>query len=341
MIRVAAFTGGGDVPGARFRVRQYIKALAALDIVVEEMPCRFGKYPPANRLIRPLWLVAALCEQASNLTRLGEYDVVLLQREVVSKLVTIERGIERNALLDVDDAIDLFRKGHVARELAKRASVVVCGNAYLAEKFSAWNSRIEIIPTAVDTERYRPLDEPRENEDLIIGWIGTSSNLRELMRVEAPLGKVLSMFPRAKLRVISNNAPKFRLLKAEQFEFVPWREASEVGDIQGMDIGIMPLQDSDWARGKCAFKMIQYMACGLPSVVSAVGMNSEVARMGDFSFAVRGADGWIDALMHLLRDADRRRLMGRAARRVAENSFSVRTLAPRLGAVIREVSDAL
>lgn len=340
MIKVAAFTGGKTVPSARFRVRQYIAPLANLGIEINELPCRFQKYPPEHILARPVWLGALLAEQAVNLMKTRSYDVVLLQREIVSKLITYERWLGENVLLDVDDAFFLFRGGHIGEYIAKRASVVVCGNGYLADNFSKWNPRVHVIPTAVDTEAYRPRDQSRDDHKPTIGWIGTSSNLHELMAVEGALGKALEAFPKAKLRVVCDVFPKFTYLKSRQLEYIEWSEAKEICAIQGMDIGIMPLQDSAWARGKCAFKMLQYMACGLPSVVSPVGMNQEVLGAGKFSLAARTENEWADALVWLLGDRDARHSMGVQAREVAESKFSLRVLAPHVAAAIREVSCA-
>lgn len=334
MLEVAAFTGGAAVPSARFRVRQYIGALGMMGIRLEEMPSRCGKYPSGPRFIRPLWLAATLCEQAVNFSKLRKYDVVLLQREVVSKLVTFERWMNGPVVLDVDDAIFLFRGGHVARSLAECAAIVVCGNAYLAEWFAKWNANVRVIPTAIDTDRYRPIQKASSDEEVVIGWIGTSSNLSELAAIESSLGTVLARFPNAKLRVVCDRPPRLPVLNAEQVEYVSWEENTEVRCIQSMDVGIMPLRDSAWARGKCSFKLLQYMACGLPAVVSAVGMNSEVAAIRGCAHAVRGKNEWVEALTSLVASVDCRRRMGGVAREVAESVFSVHVLAPRFADAI-------
>lgn len=313
----------------------------ALGILVDELPCRLGKYPPRQKILRPPWLLALLCEQAGNVAKLGKYDVVLLQREIVSKLLTFERWTGPRTLLDVDDAIFLYRSGYVARRLAEQARLVVCGNAHLAGWFSQWNPRVLVIPTGVDTDRYRPATRAAAVDgEAVIGWIGTSSNLHELAAIERPLAEVLSRFPGARLRIMSDRPPKLSRIGAERLEYVPWSKEAEVRHLQEMDIGIMPLQASPWALGKCGFKMVQYMACGVPSVVSAVGMNAEIARMGECTLAVRDAGEWVDALAELLGNVSRRRAIGTSAREVAERSFSIKVLAPQLAAAIREVAGA-
>ena len=336
MIDVAAFTGGRTVPSARFRVRQYVDRLSALGVEVTELPRLCQKYPPRWKLARPMWLAASFAEGAANLLRSRHYDVVLLQREVISKLITVERLMGDNVLLDVDDAIFLFRNGYVARRLAEKAAVIVCGNGYLADRFSKWNSRVRVIPTAVDTERFVPGAHATEDGGLVVGWIGTSSNVHELAAIERPIAKALAACPEAKLRIVSNVFPALKMLRSEQVECIRWSEENEVKVIQSMDIGLMPLRDSKWTRGKCAFKMIQYMACGLPSIVSPVGMNAEVLTMGEFSLAAGDESEWTDALVGLLRDARGRRTMGMLAREVAVKSFSVKVLAPKLAVAIRE-----
>lgn len=337
MLRVAAFTGGKTVPSARFRVRQYLDSLKSLDVEMTELPRLCEKYPPRSRLARPAWLLASLAEEMLNFARSRRYDVVLLQREMISTLVTFERWLGRNVLLDVDDAIFLIRNGYVAKRLANKAAMIVCGNGYLAEKFSEWNSNVRVIPTAVDTERYLPRARAGGDSGIVIGWIGTSSNVHELAAIEDPIAAALAVCPRAKLRIVSNAFPALTKIKGEQIERIRWSESGEVRAIQGMDIGIMPLRDSEWTRGKCAFKMIQYMACGIPSIVSPVGMNVDVLRLGNFSLAAASDSEWTEALVELVRQADMRHRMGVQARQVAEREFSVNVLAPRLAAAIREV----
>src|SRR5262245_31542691 len=119
MLRVAAFTGNGVVPSARFRARQYIPALRTLGDDMPEMPCRFGKYPPATTCRRPLWAFGALVDQLPQVLRSHSYDCVFLQREILSTMVTLEPLTRKPRILDVDDAIFLFRGGSVARRLAK------------------------------------------------------------------------------------------------------------------------------------------------------------------------------------------------------------------------------
>jgi len=338
MFKVAAFTGGIAVPGARFRVRQYIPALQDHGVALDEMWSRFGCYPPKAKWQRPFWAAATLAAQLPNVARSRHYDAVLLQREMLSTFVTLEPLTGKPRILDVDDAIFLHRGGSFARRLAQLADRVICGNAYLAERFSAWNRQVTVIATAVDAQRYIPIAKGTERDDsIVIGWIGTSANLKYLYVLESAIAQVMRSVPGARLRIVCDKSPAFHNLAPDRVEFIRWREEIEVASIQGMDIGIMPLEDTQWARGKCSFKMLQYMSCGLPVVVSPVGMNVEVLAMGNVGIGAATLDQWVDALLALLDNAQLRASMGTAGRCVVETFFSVDVLAPRLADVLKGV----
>lgn len=336
-VKVGAFTGGRDVPSARFRVRQHIPILRKAGVDVDELPYRFGKYPPVRKPLRPIWGAAVLVEQLCNTARLGRYDAVLLQREAISKMYTVERFIRKPIALDVDDAIYCFNGGRPAQQLAEIADVVICGNATLAQRFSEWSKAVRVIPTAVDTVRFAPRSDMSQFLEPIIGWTGTSGNLCELEGIEAAIAVVLHRFPGAKLRVLCDRPPRLTTLRSEQIVYTRWTAEAEVGFLQGLDVGVMPLRDSEWTRGKCAFKLLQYMATGVSSVVSDVGMNAEIARSHGCTLAVSSTDEWVDGLTYLLADEGARRAMGLIARRVATEYFSVRVIAPQLADAIKSV----
>lgn len=337
-LSVVAFTGGRDVPSARFRVRAYVAALAAEGVDLVERPSRAGSYPPAARALRPLWAAANVLERTLDVARSRRFDVTLLQRELLSTFVTLEPFTKRPRVLDVDDAIWLLRGGAFARRLAGLADLVLAGNAFLAERFSAWNRDVRVLPTAVDTDRFTPAAEAPEPERPVIGWSGTSSTLPLLERLEAPLAAVLARHPRARLRVVCDRPPTLPKLPRDRVEWVAWSEAIEVDALRDLAVGLMPLDDTDAARGKCAFKMLTYLACGVPAVVSPVGVNAELLAAGSVGYAARTDGDWADALDGLLREPDRAQALGAAGRRLVEERFSVRALAPRLAGFLREAA---
>lgn len=338
-ISVAAFTGGSKVPGARFRVRQYIPSLEGEGVDMHELSSPLGQYPPESKWLRPAWGLGSL---ATNLPRVLESwmaDVTLLQREMLSTLVTMEPFTRAPRVLDVDDAIFMYHEGRSAQRLARLSDTVICGNAYLGDWFSRFNGRIEILPTAVDTDRYVMCPQPKlDGTDVVLGWIGTSANLKYLEMVEEPIHRILAEFPQVKLRVISDRPPELKTLPGGRWEFHSWAAETEISQIQGMDIGLMPLEDSLWARGKCSFKMLQYMSCGVPVVVSPVGMNLEVLNIGEVGFGPRHLDEWVDALAALILDDRYRHRLGVNGRTAVESHFSVKSLAPKFASILKRAS---
>ena len=339
-IRVAAFTGGQTVPSARFRVRQYTDLLRNEAIDVREFPARFSYYPPSSKLIRPIWAVGNIFSRAMDLLEAGNYDVTFLQREFLSTFMTIEGLTRSPRVLDVDDAIFLHRGGDFARRLAVSCQLVVCGNEFLAEYFSKWCPNIRIIPTAVDPSRYRQrvyLDS-NSTDEVVIGWIGTSGNFPFLKSIEAALARALLNNVNARFLVVSDKAPDLLSIPNDKLEFRPWSEANEIADIQSMDIGLMPLVDSLWARGKCSFKMLQYMSCAIPVVVSPVGMNQIVMNHGQSGFTADTTSEWYECLNTLIGDSSLRGAMGRIGRQVIQSFYSTELVSKQLAVALRSVA---
>jgi glycosyltransferase involved in cell wall biosynthesis len=328
---VAAFTGGGTDPSARFRVRQHIPSLLQHGVFVSEMTSHVGKFPPETKCLRPFWAVARLTDQVPNIFKSHCFDLVLLQREILSTHATLEFLTKAPRILDVDDAIFLRRDGRSAKRLAQICDGVICGNSYLADWFCRWNKNVVVIPTAVDSDRYIPRSEVDKIDDrMVIGWIGTSGNLKYVYAIEAALVRVFEVYPRAKLRIVCDKKPEFRHINESNLEFLSWSEELEVKSIQGMDIGIMPLSDTEWSRGKCSYKMLQYMSCGIPVVVSPVGMNADVLLMGEVGTSATSMDEWVDGIIVLIENHSLRKKIGTIGRHVITKFFSVQITAPKI-----------
>lgn len=216
----------------------------------------------------------------------------------------------------------------------RSAALAICGNAYL-QSYAAQHCRSTIvIPTVVDTTIYVPRDAPPGRP--AVGWIGSPSTWAYV----APyLPRLLPLLAETGTRFIAVGAgPAAENIPG--IEAREWSEASEIADIQDMSIGIMPLPDAPWARGKCGYKLIQYMACGLPTVASPVGVNAEIVTDGVTGLLPRTEDEWLASLRHLLGDPDSRALMGAAGRKRAVAHYSLASQAPRLLACLRDAASA-
>lgn len=258
------------------------------------------------------------------------------------------RMVGKPILFDFDDAIfhmydrtaawptRLLLEGKL-EPLLRRVRACSCGNAYLREYAARFCVNSIILPTVVDSDVYRP-DLSRPEKPVTVGWIGSPStwpNVRPLL----PLLEELARAHGVRIRVVGAG----QAAAADRFaglDLVEWTESSEIGEVQAMDIGIMPLLDRPFERGKSGYKLIQYMACGLPVIASPVGVNSEIVSEGVNGFLASSEAEWRAALTRLIVDAGLRRQMGEASRARAEAGYSLASQAPRLIEIIQAASCA-
>ncbi|WP_162245965.1 MULTISPECIES: glycosyltransferase [unclassified Roseateles] len=299
-----------------------ISAWHAQGLNVRELVAQPSAYPPAGRLARLAWAPQALADATHRVLRANAFDAVIVQRELISTLPSVEGLIRRPLIADVDDAIWLHRGGHAAHHLAKLATQFVVGNSYLAEHFSRYGKPVSVIPTAVDVQRFHPA--PRSDATpRVIGWSGTSGGYRYFAPLQDALAALLRRHPDWRLRFISDRPPTLERLPAAQVEYHAWSQDTEAALTADMDIGIMPLDDSPWSLGKCSYKMLLYMACGIPVVVSDLGMNRDILGMREVGLGVRSPDDWVEALDALMGDEPCRQRMGREGRKLAVERFSL------------------
>ena len=340
-MRVAAYTGGEMVPSARVRVRQYIDPLSRLGISVREYPLPWGNILPRRHSLRPLWIAATAVSRAADLAFSWRADMTWISRQFLPAFAPLQALAKRPMILDVDDAVWLNTGGHRAQDLARASELVVCGNSFLANQFSRWNANVTIIPTAVNTSWYRPQRASGGAATLVLGWTGTSGNFPFLYSIEGALLRVLRHHSRAKLLIVADRAPQFKRLPASRVEFERWTPRTELTAFAHMSVGLMPLADDAWCNGKCSYKMLCYMAAGLPVVVTAAGMNREVLALGEVGLSADSEQEWVDAFTALLDDADLRQRMGAAGRAVVERHFSLHKLAAQYAAVFKSLGGKL
>jgi glycosyltransferase involved in cell wall biosynthesis len=346
MIRVAAITASRDDPSSRFRIRQFLAPLRELGVEAVEYRPWIGKYARG-----PLQLTGlGAASRVVHAFAARRYDVTWLNRELVSGHQTIERFVGGRRLLDVDDAIWLHGRPDFARRIAARCAGVIAGNDRIADHFRGAAPRVWTVPTAVDTEVWKPAPGAGAGEGLtagtasangeafIIGWSGTHWNLPYLYAIEETLARFMTDHAAARMLVVCDRRPRFRRLPADRVDFQRWSPAIEVDALRRMSAGIMPLPDDEWGRAKCATKMLCAMAVGLPVVVSPVGAAAEILRQGPLGLAARRAEDWYDGLAQLCADPPRAAAMGRAGRRVAVERHSAAETAKLLAAIFSEVS---
>jgi len=241
----------------------------------------------------------------------------------------------KTVVVDYDDAVfhtyNLHRSHFIRLILGKKidrmmrdAALVITGNEYLRNHAAVVGAtRIELLPTVVDTSRYNV--KYQRKEPLIVGWIGSPSTTRYLY----DLGAVILSFHSEKIKFVAIGAQEEKLSELP-VENLSWTEENEVDKISEFDIGIMPLSDNPFEQGKCGYKLIQYMACGKPVIASPVGINCQIVTHGVNGFLASTVQEWIEAITSLAASYDLRVEMGRNGRRLVEQEYSLDSMSPRL-----------
>ncbi len=333
-ITLAALTAGKNIPSSRFRMRQYIPRLAEHGIVVKEHKPFSEKtcyYPGPFKAVTRL----------PGLFRSRDSDLVWICRGFVEGYETFERLLKRPRILDVDDAVWLRRPfgRFTMPDIARAMDAVIAGNSYLAEYFGKYCKEVHIVPTAIDLDRYtlRPESADEQRDKFVIGWTGSSSNFKYLDTIEPVLSRFIQEHDRAELLLIADRAWEHRLLPPEKVRFIRWSVEEEVRVLHSMTVGLMPLADDKWTRGKCAFKMLQYMAVGLPVIVSPVGVNRDVMEKGDIGLAASSDDEWYEALVSLYKERLLGVKLGLAGRKVVEQFYNADIVARDLADIFKSL----
>jgi glycosyltransferase involved in cell wall biosynthesis len=342
-----------DRLGASSRVRflQLLPHLAGLGVTAEVRPLLDNGY------VRRLYAGERIAYGAAARAYLGRmqalfsrkrYDVIWVEKEALPWIPAwIEAGFFGGSsyVVDFDDAWYLRYERHrspavrmlMAKKIdrvMRRSASVIAGNKYLAERAKRAGAQdVRIVPSAVDLHRYAAVRNlPKDSSNpFVIGWIGTPITAGYLSQF-APVLRALAERHSMKFNIIGASPPR-------GFEGLPWREISwsestEISEISKCDVGIMPLDDDAWAHGKCAYKLLQFMAAGKPVVASSVGANVEVIQHGSNGMLVNSSEDWISALDVLAADADLRQRMGQAGRRTVELKYSVEKIAPEIASAL-------
>jgi glycosyltransferase involved in cell wall biosynthesis len=340
----------GQAPSQRFRFEQYLAILTANGHQYRLAPFLSDAtwkilYKPGQAVRKALGILGGFGRRLGHLLAAPAYDFVFIHREaaplgppVLEWLLA--KVLRKRIIYDFDDAIWLANTSeanrvaaglkwhHKVDSICRWAYKNSCGNDYLAAYARQFNPHVVVNPTTIDTVHlHNVVRDQLAPGPLVIGWTGTHSTLKYLL----PLVPVLAQLEQEGLafefRVISNQPPVFDQ-PLRSLRFVPWQKATEIPDLLTFHVGLMPLEDDQWAQGKCAFKALQYMALGIPALVSPVGMNTEVVQDGHNGYICRHSTDWQLRLRQLLTDASHRRALGLAARATIEQHYSVKANTP-------------
>jgi glycosyltransferase involved in cell wall biosynthesis len=280
-----------------------------------------------------------------------KYDIVFLQRDLIIHvyplLEKMMASLNPRLIFDFDDAIYLIPPGSSEspwrkwlldtkkiERIIKLARYTICGNNVLKKYAIQYSGNVTVIPTSLAPDEYEiKRDYSQREKEIVIGWIGSPFTTGYLKIVAGALKKISQRY-NVIFRIVGG---KEVIMPGVKIEEVPWKGGREAAEINNFDIGIMPLTDDEWSRGKCGFKLLQYMACGVPAIASPVGVNQEIIENGKSGFLASTEDEWVDKLSALIEDKELRKKFGQAGRKTLENRYSTEVNAPLLKAVLEKV----
>ena len=337
-------------PTSRYRVYQFLPYLRQHGVEVTVLPFLTSAqlstvYGQSRWLHKIIITLGGFIKRLGHILRSRHYDIVYIEREAFPfgppYFEYLFKFFGKRLIFDFDDAIytpsvaydnllDNLRDWQKPGKIIRIANHVIVGSDYLAHYAISQcdqPAKITVLPTVVNTEHYIPRRAVKNTDSIVIGWIGTprgTSYLTQLLPMMHDLAERHSKL-------------KFLFIGAEPFdpeglpiEFKTWRLEDEIADVQSFDIGIMPLTDDEESRGKCGFKLIQYMSVGIPSVCSPIGANNDIIEQGRSGFFATSPEEWREKLSLLIESPELRRTFGSYGRAVVERSYSLESAAPQL-----------
>ncbi len=339
-------------PSQRFRIEQWLPVLQEQGIDVHFLPFADERlmqllYQSGNRAAKAAAMVAALVRRVGDVVAAGRYDAILLHRTAcLVGPALLERLLKfsgKPIIFDFDDAIFHLHTAEANRKvgwlkfpgktatICRLSSHVVVGNAWLADYARQFNAQVTIIPSTVEIERFQPSARYEHKDRVVVGWTGSSTSQTYLEAFVPMLRQLIDRYP-VELRIHSDRQPD---LPGVPYVWRKWTAKTEAEEIGQFDIGLMPMPEVEWAKGKCAMKALLYMALGVPAVCSAIGANCEVIQHDENGLLVSTDEEWLTNIGRLVQDAGLRQRLGMAGRCTVEARYSKQYAAQLFAEVIR------
>jgi len=321
---------GFSVAASRYRVLQYIPYLESKGVET-----KVSLYP------------RTLKENFQFFNELSQYDIVFLQRKRFNqpRLGLLRRRAKR-ILYDFDDSV-MYRNSKAKDpisstrrrrfvQMVKNSDFIIAGNEFLRSQVLPFNQNVEVIPTAINQERYDLRTYSVQQERVTLGWIGDHGSIHYLEKMRPIFDRISAKYPHVELKIVSDtffDCDRMKVIKKK------WSSEEEVADLQGLDIGLMPLVDDPWSWGKCGLKIIQYQGVGVPVVCTPVGINKDLVEDGTNGFWAMTANEWEEKLSLLIENPGLREQMGREGRRRVLEKYTHQACAPRLFSILTRMME--
>ena len=346
----------GLAPCQRYRFEQWATRLerdhaVKMDLMPFESPALSDiLYEPGHLGPKAAWISYDFLRRLKVFPALKHYDAVVIHREAALIGPAIYERLMawtgKPIIFDFDDGIwmpqpdhgTLFSLLHFHSKTAticRLATAVSAGNRILADYARQFNSAVSVVPSTIELDEYRVMPEAPLTDKFVVCWTGSSSTLVYFEQARSALEQVAKHVPLV-VKVICSKPPS-RPIAGAELQFVPWRADGEAEEVGTCHVGIMPLPDNEFTRGKCAMKALQYMATGRPVVVSPVGVNVDVVRNGENGFLAATEREFAIRLLELARSSELRMRLGLAARRTVETAYSAPTGAAKFASIVKSV----
>lgn len=330
-------------PNQRFRFEQYFSYLEnhgfecnLSPLITEYEDSTF--YSSGHYLQKSLIALKGFSRRFQDVINRNQYDIIFVAREAFMTGSTFfERCLKKSKakmVFDFDDSIwiDVVSENNKAlawlkdasktSRIIKLADLVFAGNPFLASYARQFNAAVVIVPTTIDTSLYAPRYQS-DKDHVVIGWSGSTSTIEHFAYAIPALTEIKKKYgDKVKFKVVGNGSYRNEELNIEG---LPWKHNTELDDLRSMDIGIMPLPDNEWAKGKCGLKGLQYMALEIPTIMSPVGVNTEIIQDNVNGFLASSTAEWVDKLSRLIDDPSLRVSLGKAGRKTVEDRYSVKS----------------
>ncbi len=331
-------------PSQRFRFEQYINFLTdnnytcVFSYLIDEKSDKVF-YSKGKYFGKLLIFIKSFFKRLADVYTASSCDIVFIQREafmtgsvLFEKLFSLTKA---KVIFDFDDsiwkqqetdatankALLWLKRPSKTADIIRLSSLVFAGNEYLANYARNYNNKVVIVPTTIDTEEYKPKTIPASDNRVCIGWSGSITTIDHFQFALPALEKLKAKYKdKIYIKVIGDKDYKNEAL---EIQGIGWSKKDEISELQSFDIGIMPLPDDEWAKGKCGLKGLQYMALGIPTVMSPVGVNKDIIKDGEDGYLASSTEEWVSKISSLIDSTMLRQQMGEKGRRVVEEKYSV------------------
>ena len=330
-MKVAFLIHSLEVNGCRYRVLQYLPYLKEQGV------------DASVHFFQRKW-----ADKSKFYRTLDQYDILYVHRKLFPPIeFRIIRKKVPKIIYDFDDAV-MYRSSGASSPhslsrrmkfayMMKRVDAVVAGNRFLESEVLPYNASVEVIPTSIDLSRYHLKEYSPEGDPVTLGWLGSGSTEKYIRSLLPTLERVSLKYPHIQLKIVSDRFPessKMPLIRKR------WSADEEEADLKSFDIGLMPLANDTWSKGKCGLKILQYFSVGVPAVCSPIGVNRDIVEDGVSGYWAENEEQWEDRILKMIRERGSWREMGLRGRERVEQGYSLTVNAPRILNVLKKVLDS-